>query len=299
MERAFAGLGVVLATMAIWTGCDEPLNGYPPAVLKTAQDLKYWSSASAPNAYMMGVTPMMLTEFVLQYSDAGCPAKTSSGTVDTYQGGCTVGDITWTGKMTLDNSVPDAGTIRYEGYGFQTRQPCGGGNIVTSETFDGSFTQNDLSVGTARFKVDLVAQMQDTDGGSCDLVATSAAWDYEGTTNSATDTWSGKGRIGDSERGMVSAETTSETIDDAACSNEAASGTTTIHAGADTAVITYDGASKCDSPGAITWTLNGTSQGEVPGISCSVAPAGLPGLALLVAAAALWRMRASRRSPGR
>lgn len=302
MKRIVAGLGAAVAAMAIWTGCDVApgtLDGYPPGVLKTAEDLDYWSSASAPNVYMAGLMPMMLTSVTLQFSDAGCPVKTTSGNVDTYQGGCTIGDTTWIGSMTVDNSAPDAGTIRYDGFGFQESQPCSGGSVVASSTFNGSFTQNVSSSGEATFKVDLVMQGEGTDGGSCDLMTASAAWSYEGTTSHDPDLWSGKGRIGNSERGVVSAETAGEKIDDAVCSSEAASGTTTLHAGADTAVITYDGASKCDAPGAVTWTLNGSSQGEVSGISCAVAPAGLPALALLAAGAALWRKRASRRSPRR
>jgi hypothetical protein len=296
MKRIFAVLGAV-ATMTSCIGCDvstATLNSYPPGVLKTAEDLQYWSTASAPNVYMNSVMPMMLAELMTQM-DAGCPIKTTSGAIDTYQGGCTIGDTSWVGTMTVDNSAPDAGTVRFEDFGFQESEDCGGGTVTTKATYKGSFIQSPGSSGDSTFKVDLVMEGEGTDGGSCDLMTASAAWNYEGRMNDDTGVWNGKGRVGNSERGVVSAETANETIDEAVCSDEAASGTTTLTAGSDTAVITYDGASDCQPTSTVTWTLNGVSQGTVAGIPCSAAPAGVQTLALLVAAAALWRSRRSRR----
>ena len=35
-------------------------------------------------------------------------------------------------------------------------------------------------------------------------------------------------------------------------------------------VVTYDGATDCDAAGTARWSLNGTDQGEIEGINCSV-----------------------------
>lgn len=289
----------VAGSLAFVVGCDHPsgvLDGYPAGTLETSSDLKYWSSASAPNVFILANTPLSLVALATA-SDGGCPIKSTSGTVDTYQGGCTDSSgVTWAGSMTVDNGAPDAGngSIRYSDFQLQQSETCGSGQVLTSSTFRGTFTQTTSGAQTT-FKVDLRLDGKGFDAGTCASTLSTAAIDYTGQQNTTTNVWSGQGRVGYSDRGVVSAETVDELLGDA-CATEAETGRTTIHAGANTAVITYDGASKCDSPPAVTWTLNGTDLGEVSGIACASAPgaavspaAGL--WALAIALALWWRQR--------
>jgi len=301
MKRISAGVGLV-AAVALWAGCDHPsgaLDSYPPGRLETPADLKSWAAASAPNVYFAAMMPVALVEMA-GGTDAGCPVKTTNGNVDTYQGGCTAGDNTWVGTMVLDRGFSDggSGSVSLEGFGLQNSRTCGSTTVLVSSTFNGTFTQTAGSGNDVSFKVDLRADSQGFDGGTCDPVTATAAWDYQGTTNSVTDVWTGQGRIGNSTDGVVSAETAGEQLGGSPCSSEAQTGTTTIHAGSNTAVITYDGQTKCDPTSNVTWTLNGTAMGEASGISCSAGTGAttLPLLALLAAAALLWRRRAWRRA---
>jgi hypothetical protein len=106
--------------------------------------------------------------------------------------------------------------------------------------------------------------------------------------------WNGHGRVGSKSRGFVEVETKDEQVDTSKCFSEALSGTTTLRgASSATAVVSYDGAAKCDSGGAATWTLNGAAQGEVQGIGCQTATG--PYAWLAVAAMAIAQRLYARR----
>jgi hypothetical protein len=117
---------------------------------------------------------------------------------------------------------------------------------------------------------------------------------YTGTmvsfgASSPPTTWNGSGRFGSTEFGMLSATTHDEVLDGMTCQHTPLSGTTTVTAGSDTAVITYQGATSCDMTASAAWTLNGAAQPNLTGISCSVSgPIGTrrrSGLVLVAAAA--------------
>ncbi|HEX6765983.1 MAG TPA: hypothetical protein VF103_10910, partial [Polyangiaceae bacterium] len=97
--------------------------------------------------------------------------------------------------------------------------------------------------------------------------------DYDGPT-----TWNGSGRV---ERdgflpptGVVNATTEDQVVDDDGCSGQPFSGTTTLRARGDTAVVTYDGATDCDDDKNARLSVNGEDRGLVSGINCAFAGAG-------------------------
>jgi hypothetical protein len=83
-------------------------------------------------------------------------------------------------------------------------------------------------------------------------------------------TWNGSGRFGTTTLGVLSTSTHDEVLDQMTCQHTPLSGTTTITAGSDTAVITYQGATTCDMTASAAWTLNGAAQPNLTGVSCSV-----------------------------
>ena len=74
--------------------------------------------------------------------------------------------------------------------------------------------------------------------------------------------------------GTVDATTVDELVDDATCSGQPVSGTTTLESRGDTAVVTYDGASDCDVDGNARLAVNGDEKGLISSVSCSVGASG-------------------------
>jgi hypothetical protein len=134
--------------------------------------------------------------------------------------------------------------------------------------------------------------------GPCAAPATSIAYAYSGSFKGAdtSRTWNGSGKAGTSALGGASVSTKDEVISSSVCGHEAASGTTTVTAGSTSMVITYDGATKCDTDSRVKWSLDGADQGELVGVQCGVAPGGeLAALALAGASVIPWFRRRNRR----
>lgn len=277
------------------------LESYEEAVVNTDVNATAWATrSSAPNVYTASTVIFMLAGGDSTGSDtaSACPKRTQDGNTLRIEGGCTDEDgQMWTGSAVRESEAAGSttGKTTYDKFGMQTSQDCNGQAVPMTVVFDGvvniTGTAEDLT-----FDVDLRADSTGPDS-TCAVKAGNTAWDYVGHIKNSGDdarTWSGSGRVGNSEDGVASAETKDEVIDSNICNSEAASGTTTIKAGSDTVVITYDGRTKCDDAQTVNWSLNGTPKGELTGVSCdAVGGAG----SLWVALGALpWALIRRRRS---
>jgi hypothetical protein len=291
--------GLVAVALA---GCDsEVLAGYENADLgaATAADAVVWASASTPNVYYRwsGILEWALAEF---NAEDGCPTVTEQGDTTTYTGGCTLDHLdTWLGSATVVGEL-GSGTITFDGFGLSSVDECNGRRMAWQKTYSGTVTMSE-SGNRQIFSVDTAWENSGFDWESCEVEFVTGKTIYEGTIDSdpGSDrtTWNGSGLLGTSRNGAARISTSNEVIDDDVCEDEALSGTTSIEAGGDTIVITYDGATDCDWDSTVTWTLNDADQGTLEGVACAIAPGGLGGrggLAFLVPGAALlvmWRRR--------
>jgi hypothetical protein len=285
-------------------GGPDPFDDYPPLDL-TPGNARAFAGLSAPNMFGVGVTALVLPGL----GDDPCPSETVSGSVTTYEGGCTTMDgRTVHGRATqTDNGTSDL--IEYDGYGFTTVEMCGGVEVSNKLIYFGSMTADQNGSGGATFDLDMRLEFDGTDEDNCTSALGTALYQYAGSiagSESATggidiseaSTWNGSGRVAVSTLGKANVSTRDELIDNAVCETEAASGNTTVESGGDTAIVSYDGASDCDVESTAQWTLNGAAQGELTGLRCSfgAAPANgasWPALMFGIAFAAMWRRRSS------
>lgn len=274
-------------------GCSpvtQALDGFSPATISNKAAAKRWAGASAPMVYALSLVNAVAV------ADGGCPSVSDDGSTMKIAGGCTdPAGVSWSGSVTLIRTAPDAGTGLYtfDGWTRVGSMACpDGGTTPSTSVTQGAFKIAGLPESREFFS-DVRTDVTVEDS-SCGENAGTTAWSYSGTVSGGLDgapfTWAGRGRIGNSRDGVVSAETIGEVIDEMVCSTEAASGSTTVRSGSDTVVITYDGASKCDPTSTVTWRLNGAAQGELTGVSCASATE-VSALALLLAT---WRLRRSR-----
>lgn len=324
-----ARLGLAILTAALSTGCDEdfvppddgggggatdPFAAYPPAELSPG-NVAAFASFSAPNLFTVAAVLFTIPEL---NGTPTCPAKTVSGNITTYEGGC-VDDsgAEWVGSATSEETE-SGGMIVYQGFGTRKAELCQGASVTNAFSYTGDLTVTKTGDGQFDYLIDLAAEYSGADPDTCIEVDSHALYAYDGKVAGAPNTtgnlaldkqtsWSGSGRVAIAQLGVFSTRTDREIVDGAVCEGEALSGTTTLAAGADEAVITYDGATDCEMTSTVQWSLNGVAQGELSGIRCSAgaathAPAGAAGgrdrgwLAALVAALAL---SASRRRQGR
>ena len=276
-----------------------PFSEFPMADLTMPDVVQLTSQASAANLFLIGSSLL----FILETDDDTCPTIVEDvvNNVTTVTGGCTdTSGRTYAGTATFEldkyaGTQPVGLRVDYDAFVVETEEPCdAGGTLVDSLTLDGTWVE-DLSTGG--FDLDLVMDGFVLDTEACTATAQSLLAVYGGNSNQRqvpNGPWSfaGSGRVGSSLFGQVEAETVDEIVDSSVCSSEAASGTTTLTSGGNTAVITYDGATDCDPESTVTWSLNGTDQGELEGVACatgSTAPLG--GLLLLTGALAFARRR--------
>jgi len=308
---------VLAACSSSPSGGSDFIKGLPPGTIQTATDMKAWAGASAPGAYYSGLTGLLIAgiDGVGTGSGSGssapaCPTKTTTDTTTSYTGGCTddKGRM-WFGSATSVGDSTTGGTITYDGFGYDGMATCMNMMYPQHIQFDGTLKQN---IGTTNtFTVNVTTTSDGVNSMTCVTASGKSAVVYSGSfTPTGADTngdgtpdgklWEGSGDFGNTLTGRVSATTVDELVDNSVCSHEAASGTTTVTAGNDVAVITYDGATDCNTMSTVTWTLNGVDQGELTGVSCH-SGGGRGSWPLAVALALVlrsrrWRSHAAKRS---
>jgi hypothetical protein len=246
---------------------------------ENAKDVQTWAvGASAVGVYAHAYEVLGVADGELTFGDPACPVVSDDGSTWTATGGCTdLDQRSFTGIATVDR---DGGTqtLTFDDW----------------EDKDGTVVMRPAVDGVRSFDADLVI-----DGVTTLRYSGTVEGDYEGPT-----LWNGSGRV---ERdtvapvGGVDATTVDELVDDAVCSGQPSSGSTTLHASGDTAVITYDGAIDCDDEKNARLVVNGEDRGLIASIYCGVAVLGARGassgpafvLALIALAAVRRRPRRS------
>jgi hypothetical protein len=301
-SRVFAW-PLIVPVLACASACG--LGGTPTARLSTADDIRSWSSASAPAVYATALGAFNPTSTT---HDPACPSVTTSGETQTYTGNCTDSHgVEWKGTAQMVGAVGmRAASVTLNGFGRTSMVQCNGSSVPNTETADGTVTTSQ-SGDTVSFTIGLSTTFDRPVLGACTTRESGTGTVlYSGTfrsNGSDPTTWNGSGDVGDSLRGQVHAVTSAEVIDHASCETEALSGSTTLSAGGHTAVITYDGASDCTMDSTVTWSLDGNPQGVVSGVACSaglgpgragMAPAVVLGVLAAAGCLARRRVRATR-----
>ncbi len=231
---------------------------------------------------LLSSTPLVLRRSEMRFSrgvDGVCPREERLEDVQKLTGnGCTeTGEYRWLGSATRTAYGGGEFSIVWEHYGYEREVRCDFGKLTEKEMTTGRMHLLDGGVSVdVRFETV-----------NCQLAnGETTAFDYTGTFSgdwsvSPAGTWNGAGRAGTSRLGAWEVRTVDEILG-GGCEHEAASGTTTLRAGGTEVVITYDGATDCDEESTVQWSLNGTPQGELAGIPCSISPSLMAGLALLL-----------------
>jgi hypothetical protein len=257
------------------------LAGCGAAPLDDETNVSTWTNAGSAVAVWANVNdPIAFAEGHHDF-DPACPVTSDDGTTVTIEGGCSEYEgADWTGSATI---VRDGGdlSLTLDDYGADPEE---------RGTLRGTFTLTEESALTHSFDADLVHE-----GGITTTLHYSGTVD--GDWDTAT-TWNGEGTV---ERdgmveptGRVSVSTTDEVLDDALCAGQAASGKTRIDDGDHVVVVTYDGATDCDSQHAAKWSFDGEDRGLVGDIYCSFAPGAsrpAPWAGMFLLAAVLWIRR--------
>ncbi|KFE72087.1 MYXO-CTERM sorting domain-containing protein [Hyalangium minutum] len=283
-------------------GAAEELDSYKEAKLESGDDVKQWSgSASAVTIFFFSMTPMIAADLSQQGENAiNCPEVITEGSKKTYKGGCTdKSGKTWFGTAVTESfnqETSTVGLIRYEGFGYGSPKTCGGGQTASSSLkVDGEIKgEGTQSTSKPTFDINFRMELGSVNEDDCTLKSNTMLIDYEGSFEPMGDgqKWNGKGRIGSASIGKVEVSTVDQVLDTEACLNESLSGSTTLKAGKNTVVVTYDGATDCDDDSTAHWSLNGQDQGKMAGIGCSAGGGGM-GLAwgALAALLLLWPRR--------
>ena len=293
LQRTLVGL--VACSMACGSngsgGSSSVLDGVSPAHIGSAADMDAWKTSSAPGVFFASLTPLIAAQ-VERGSAGTCPVVTMNGTTTTYQGGCSGsnGDA-WVGQATEEGGSGSAtGDISYQGFGFT------GSNGVTT-TYDGTVTASS-SGNAVDYAIDITLNAVGSGSNNSGAISYSATAVAVGSGSDQMTTWNGNGELGSTLEGKVSASTKDELIQNSVCSHKPLSGTTTIVAGADTAVITYNGAGSCDQTATAPWTLDGMAETDLTGVSCSVGDGGSAWIAGIMIVLGLRRRRGARSARG-
>lgn len=304
------------------------LEMLPPAEFDPTdpEQVEMLTGLSAPHAYTMGSIGLLIAGFtsgevcttpdgggepVCMPVGNGCPEATETSDGVVIEGrGCTTDDgTTWDGRVVVRNFERDAegdlvpgdgnAEIAYEGLRISGPSDCPSATAMSHAVFDGAMTLARAADGSMGFEVDLTLEGSGVTEECESIDGLSGIYEYSGrvTDDGARKIWEGTGRFGTSETGVYEVTTENEVLDSTACEHEALSGTTTVTAGSDVMVITYDGATDCDEASTATWTFNGTDQGEIEGVECSasLASRARPGLGLGALGVALLLALARRR----
>jgi uncharacterized protein (TIGR03382 family) len=242
----------------------------------TEEDMRVWiESASAPAIYAQAMMPTFAAGLT---GDTACPVIVESETSTTYDGGCTdMQGNEWIGHAEATGSQTSGeGRIVYDGFGFVgDSEDCPG--MRTTTLWHGTIIQTASTTGTSiTFSIDMRMDIDGPAEDTCEPLVGVMGIDYSGTMTQEGEAniFSGSGRIGTSEHGVISVSTDDEVVDDTVCGDEAASGSTTLSASGHTAVVTYDGATDCDPESTVTWSYDGTDMGEMTGVACNAGGSG-------------------------
>jgi hypothetical protein len=234
--------------------------------LESPEMIAGWANAaSALGVFSLGHEPLSFADGQSSFPDPACPATSDDGTTVTITGNdCVDSDGTiWLGSATVVRTGAGDRSLAVDGYG-KTGDP----DIFSVVT--GTFEVTEIGADLHEFVVDVGEH-----GGVASAIL------YTGTvqgTYGARTRWNGSGSVARSGgaiiNGAVDATTVDQLRDDAACSLESLSGTTTMVSPEHTVVITYDGDTDCDDDNSARWSLDGVDQGLVTGVVCAI---GRPG----------------------
>lgn len=247
---------VSLVGCALAAGCGSSNDNS----LDDQDNVRLWATtASAVGVYSNAYGPIAFADGKETY-DPTCPTTTDDGTTVTITGGCTdPSDNAWVGTATVVRSADGSRDLTLDGFG---KYPASD----NPASITGSVNLQSLGAAQYRFVADYVHR----GGMTTDIT-------YDGTidgTYDAPTTWNGSGHVTRSGKlpptGAIDATTVDEVVDDATCSGQPASGSTTIQRGPQTAVVTYDGATDCDASQNARWSVDGQDRGLIDGITCSL-----------------------------
>lgn len=253
-------------------------------------------SASALAAYLNVYEPLAYIDGQLSFDDASCPAVTDDGSIMTITGGCRDSGVSVTGSVTIERTSARDLQVSFDRYGRSE-------DASQIPTLSGSAQVRDLSDDEREFDLDVV---HEGDARTALVYSGTVTGSYDGAT-----IWSGSGDVersgAQTPTGSIHATTTAELVDDEICSGQPVSGETRLEGGGRVVVVTYDGATDCDSGNSARWELDGADQGALHGVTCSTQPLARRGskdlgplvfLALL-AGTALLRRRTDERNTKR
>jgi len=271
MRRTLLASLVVLSGCAATTDLDDPDHVQTWAT--TASALAVYSRVHDPIAFADGEAP---------FPDPDCPEWTDDGVTATLDGGCVTDDgVRYVGRVVIirDREGNRDATFAGWGSGRDGVSPANGEVHIRQLAEEDHEFDIDLYVDAlAPLTIDYSGRVQGT---------------YRGPT-----TWNGEGTVRRQSfdpAGLAHAVTVDQVRDGDVCSNQPASGQTTIEIDDRVLVVTYDGATDCDEGQAAPYSVDGVDRGRVDGIGCSAAPGRrAPAWPLLVAAAALLLRRRPR-----
>ena len=237
------------------------------------------NTASALGVFAHGYEPIGFADGKAPFEDPACPITSDDGTTVTLRGGCTNRKgVEWAGTATLVRAG-GARHVTFERYG----NDAFGGLVLTTGRFD----VMPIDGGAHMFDVDI----RRTGGIHTTIRYTGTiSGGYEGRT-----VWNGAGRITRDgitiNSGTIDALTVDQAWDNAVCSGQGLSGTTKLTSDTHDVVITYDGATDCDTDEAARWTRDGEDMGTIKGITCA---AGAPSGIGMILFALVWVLRRRR-----
>ena len=246
---------LLLSCVTCW-GCgssDDPDAAKP---FQELHDVRVWATTvSAVAVYSRGYQLIAVADGQETYADPTCPSVSDDGTTLTVQGDCTDrAGHDWKGSATVERDGDDRAV-----------------KLAAFEGDAGDFTLHQVNPSLHEFEAHYVA-------GEVTTV------DYSGSVHGdygAETLWHGSGHAKREgvllPNGEVDATTLDEIVDDSVCSGQPVSGSTTLTAGDQTAVITYDGDTDCDSDQNAQLSVNGEDRGLMDGITCAVRAPGAAG----------------------
>ena len=199
---------------------------------------------------------------------ASCPAA-QDGTTLTLTGDCTDGDgVFWSGTATVDRTGDDL-LVTLADYGSDSDgdEPAG----VTG-TWELSATGAESYAFVATYEQGGLVTLDVDYDGSIARTGEVIVWNGSGTVE--------RGGFTDAT-GTVEATTVDQRRDPDLCTNQSASGTTTLVQKKHTVEITYDGATDCDDAQSAQFSVDGGPSRSVDGVSCSHTGASRVGWGLL------------------